>query len=458
MDREDDKVMYRKILNKHSIWTQAQSGQAIVLLALALVALLGVTGLAVDGGGLFFLQRDAQNATDAAIVASTYAICATWPDIDQQKVIGAGMAAANANGFYDGVDGRTVTIEYPPTSGEKVGDYHYVNVTISATKPAYFIQVVYKGPLQVTVPAVGYCEPAFDPHTLKGMVGLSETCNNNVQTSFSDSNISGGMFSNNIVQMTGSNVVVSGGVEAHTSIDTSSSNHYTVNSQTTGVDVLEDPLAAVPYYQVEAYAPTGIIGQDFLADTTITSNHLYNYYTPGGSNASDSNRYNNGVWKPNTNAAHPLAGLYYVDGDVYLGNHIYFDQTLGVSIVATGQITNHLNGSGNPNYDLTATVHYFTDPRAHGILFFSNYETPNCGSGGGNSAIDIRTGNFAYWEGLLYAPLGMIKVSGANNGSDDLTITGMIIGQGIQLSGSTLVYTANPDVLTGYPPMVSIAS
>ncbi|MBK8028375.1 MAG: hypothetical protein IPK17_02470 [Chloroflexi bacterium] len=37
--------------------------------------LIGALGLAVDGGGLFFLQRDAQNAADAAAIAGAYARC-----------------------------------------------------------------------------------------------------------------------------------------------------------------------------------------------------------------------------------------------------------------------------------------------------------------------------------------------------------------------------------------------
>src|SRR3990172_7448497 len=68
-----DKIMRTKHCIK--IKAQPEAGQAIVILALVMVALIGFLGLVVDGGGLLFLQRDAQNATDAAVIAATYARC-----------------------------------------------------------------------------------------------------------------------------------------------------------------------------------------------------------------------------------------------------------------------------------------------------------------------------------------------------------------------------------------------
>lgn len=50
---------------KRSATQQLQSGQAIVLMALMMLGLMAALGLAIDGGGLFFLHRDTQNATDA---------------------------------------------------------------------------------------------------------------------------------------------------------------------------------------------------------------------------------------------------------------------------------------------------------------------------------------------------------------------------------------------------------
>lgn len=48
-----------------------QQGQALILLAFALVALAAMAGLAIDGGRLYVLRRQAQNAADAAAKAGT---------------------------------------------------------------------------------------------------------------------------------------------------------------------------------------------------------------------------------------------------------------------------------------------------------------------------------------------------------------------------------------------------
>jgi len=49
-----------------------QSGQAIVLIALIMVVLLGFLGLAIDGGGAYLDRRSMQGAVDAAALAAAY--------------------------------------------------------------------------------------------------------------------------------------------------------------------------------------------------------------------------------------------------------------------------------------------------------------------------------------------------------------------------------------------------
>ncbi len=53
---------------------KGERGQAIVILALAMIGLLGIVGLALDGGMLYWNQRRAQNGADAAAVAGTTAL------------------------------------------------------------------------------------------------------------------------------------------------------------------------------------------------------------------------------------------------------------------------------------------------------------------------------------------------------------------------------------------------
>lgn len=409
------------------LWSQAESGQAIVLLMLALVALIGVTGLALDGGGLYFLSRDAQNATDAAVLAATYARCTGAGSAD---VIAAGIAAAGENGFHDGRDGRTVEVYNPPIHGEKASAPDadsYIEVNISATKPAYFIQVVYQGPLEVTTSAVGYCLPPFDPTPLPAITGLSSTCTNTVRWAGSTSEIRGGVFSNNDIQFTGSANTIEDGAQAVTHVDSPSSNNNTfIPASQDGVPPRDaDPLQDV--YRIEDYAPNplGDVARNAPIYHAITqgNNSSGLYYDADFKDA-------NGRWEPHNRT---LEGLYYIDGDVALGNNVTFGAS-GISIVATGKI------SGNA---VNAT--YYQYPGSTGVLFFSNANT-GCGPDAINMSGETQ------WHGLIYAPFGGVSVSG-----DHLTLIGVIIAQTVTMDASEMLLVGDPSVLPPRPPLVKIA-
>ncbi len=55
---------------------RGEKGQIAILLALAMVGLLGIVGLALDGGMLYWNQRRAQNGADAAAIAGVGALSA----------------------------------------------------------------------------------------------------------------------------------------------------------------------------------------------------------------------------------------------------------------------------------------------------------------------------------------------------------------------------------------------
>ncbi len=324
-------------------WYQAQSGQAIVLIAFAMIALIGMLGLVVDGGGLFFLQRDAQNATDAAVIAATYARCTSGSLTEseiQTKVIAAGQAAAVANGFIDGKDGRKVTIQNPAPDSAHPTDNHYVQVDISATKPSYFIQLVFKGPLAVSTRAIGYCNPPFDPSSVKAIMGLASTCTGNtVKWAGSTGYIEGGVYSNNNMQFTGSDNTIDGGANAVTTVDNpaSGNNSYSpaYTDTTTGANnpIVPDPLADI--YNVDYFKPGGTFAQ--AAQTA----GYYHYVTKGAGGTGTGAPYTfaGSTWK----ASGTLEGLYYVEGNASLGNNPAIGP-LGITIVATGDITGNQLG------------------------------------------------------------------------------------------------------------------
>ena len=87
--------------------TREQRGQVLVVFALALVAIVAMTGLVLDGGSTFVQRREQQNVADAAAMAAAYGYAMTG------STSGAATAAqdtASDNGYATGTDGATVAV------------------------------------------------------------------------------------------------------------------------------------------------------------------------------------------------------------------------------------------------------------------------------------------------------------------------------------------------------------
>lgn len=394
----------------------AQSGQAIVLMALMMVGLLAAVGLAIDGGGLFFLYRDMQNATDAAVVAATYARCANG------DVVFAGMDAAARNSFDNNGVTNWVQISHPPTAGVGAGDLDYVEVMISAIKPSYFIQLVYPEELRISSRAVGRCSPPFEPMVLPGLWAGSRTCGDTINWTGAEGTIEGGVFSNNEIKS-------GGGGQGNTIIGDSQAVNFIQESQggnttwypapQTGVPPQEDPLRN--HFFISDFAPTGRYGMQ------AQSEGLYKAIL---TTADDPDMKSNGTWDPRNGRV--LDGLYYVEGNVSIGAGVNYG-VHGITIVATGQIS----------FSGGTAMHYYMD----GFLLVSGYQATNCGT----DAVSI-SGATNYWYGVIYAPGGGVKVSNSS-----MQVTGMIIADRIDFSGSRLDIIADPDVLPPIPAGVVIA-
>lgn len=111
----------------------SEAGQALVLVAMLLVGLMAVAGLAVDGGILFAQRRSLQNVADAAALAGAMQI-----DEDAYRASGAAVldqdAAQRATSSYlaDGGD-----IDYSVTTSATG-----VEVQVSREASTGFLRVV----------------------------------------------------------------------------------------------------------------------------------------------------------------------------------------------------------------------------------------------------------------------------------------------------------------------------
>lgn len=177
-----------------------ESGQALVILVFAIVAIIGVVALAVDGSNVFAERRRAQNAADTAALAAALA------KVAYQDWHHAGMDRALSNGFTNDGLSNTVVVVNPPAEGcggvggPYTGDDRYIQVVINTTTGTYFGGVIGVNEVQSCVEAIALAEPGMHIPLFYGNAVASTACHGdstiNAQGSAAVETIGGGAFSN----------------------------------------------------------------------------------------------------------------------------------------------------------------------------------------------------------------------------------------------------------------------
>ena len=175
------KPMFERLVRR-----DAEAGQAIVIVALFMLVLVGMLGLALDGGGVFLLYRDARNAADTAALQAAYARCTSPVGSPEYKT--AGLNAADENGFRNGSISTITIDDYSIVTGNS-SDAGKTYVNIVATKPSYFAQLIFSGPLTIEVDAVAFCDRGFDSGSTPGAIARAEdgVCGSNGEFEFTGS-------------------------------------------------------------------------------------------------------------------------------------------------------------------------------------------------------------------------------------------------------------------------------
>src|SRR5947209_6547785 len=146
-----------------------EEGQAVVLFAIMMLALLFAVGLAIDAGQLYSAKRAQQEAADAAAFAGAVVL---YQQGTGDQAIAAARTDALTNGYSSGVvcllttpgpctDAATlttVTVYWPPISGGYIGNIKHVEVEITRQVKTSL------------VPA----EAAFNPVRARGVAGSED--------------------------------------------------------------------------------------------------------------------------------------------------------------------------------------------------------------------------------------------------------------------------------------------
>src|SRR5262245_49960487 len=111
---------------------RSERGQALIIIALALVGLVGIAGLVIDGGNAFQDRQRAQNAVDSAALASAHA------RIRGEDLVAVALTTAAQNGYNNDQVTNLVSLYTPPRDGPHEGDIEYIQVIITSHVNTYF--------------------------------------------------------------------------------------------------------------------------------------------------------------------------------------------------------------------------------------------------------------------------------------------------------------------------------
>lgn len=392
-----------------------ESGQSMVIMLVLILLFLGVAAFVIDGLRIFIDRRGGQNAADASALAGALAIC------DGSDPIASAMNRAASNGYLDG-PGHPVRVYNPPASGAYAGDPTYVEVEIVTQTTGSFIRLFYTGSLEATSTAIARC----DFHTSgsnAAIFGGSETCQNTIDWSASNTLIRGDVHSNRDIHIGGHVNSIEGRVTYVSSVDAPPGN--VAYDPAPPANPFPTPTESYPVaYALTDFAPGGSVavaadghGEYVHTQARMDINWLQAH----------------GWFDPATGDLRP--GLYYSDDSIDLsadhlkGSHVTF--------VSAGRIT--LSGS---SHELT--------PYVDGLLLFSGMSRP--GSSACSTPAVRLSGSQNVWSGVMFAPSGLIQISGASS----TTFDGSLIGLTIALNGSSLLVQVNPAYLPPPSPSVSL--
>jgi Flp pilus assembly protein TadG len=487
---------------------KAEAGQALVLGAVGLIALLGFAGLAVDMGMLRYEKRLQQTAADAAAIAGASNLPAAYGGPGSTAVTIAAQDASAANGFTDSsgntgcpnaVGCVTVTVNNPPLSGPHTGNNAYVEALVTAVHPTYFMRALGANQEAVTARAVatqtdsgpgdaclyslGAPSASIEGVNLTGSAILNApNCgivdNGNFNTKGSDIIVNAGTFG------------VSGGWNSSGPGGTVTCTSQSAGCPSSPMAAATDPLAGLASPCTQGYpctvCPLGSnctvsdpainisggsacgTGCTFDGTTYTISPGTYSSISIGGAGSNP-----NVVFQP---------GIYIIDGALSCSVGACFNETGNATITGNGVMFYFLNNStvnitGTPILNLTAPSpsNCPTCPTQYdGILMYQAPCPPGalsstCGKSppydvnlwknymltgdqgptlGGNS-----TGT--NYSGALYFPSDQITFYG-NNG--DTINVAMVVSYSIALSGNPTVNLLGPGAMPAGVDLIKVAT
>ncbi len=160
---------------------ETERGQALILIVFAIIGLVAITGLAVDGGNVYLVRRRAQTAADAAALGGSLARIhgADWVE--------SALKVAAENGFNNDGDTNSIVVVSPPVDGPHKNDTEYLQVIIATHTPTYLASVIGVRRIPSRVQAIARTKISEITQILDGdaLISLAPTSDCDTHRSFS---------------------------------------------------------------------------------------------------------------------------------------------------------------------------------------------------------------------------------------------------------------------------------
>ena len=358
-----------------------ERGQALILIVLAIVGLIGLTALAVDGGMAYSDRRQAQNSADASALAAALA------KSHNQDLSSAAYSRAASNNFNNDGTTNVVEVHNPPISGPYAGNLEYIQVIITSQVDTYFGPVVGIDTVKNEVQAVARVIPPTPQVMYSGdaVVGLAPTGCDNVYIAGNGQiqTWGGGLFSNSTSNC---GMHFQGSSQTQTHEGSGGINMVGGAYQKTGNPSIQDHGEGFHYSLPQyPYPPTKLPNPICSSDATWNGSNM----TPGNYT---------GTFPP-SGVKTLQSGVYCIYGDFQLNGNDHLTGHEVVLVMETGAL--HWNGNAVVT-DLTAP----TSGPFKGLLMFAPLSNTNTMIFNGTANVSL--------SGTTLFPAAEIKINGAH--------------------------------------------
>jgi hypothetical protein len=373
---------------------KSESGQALYLLVVGIVSLIGFTALAIDGGRLFSERRTIQGVSDTAAFTGAMFLgrSASIDESMKTYAVAAADQIAQENGYDDADANVSVT-----TTVTEVGYYYHVTTEITSEIDPTFAQLIFNGPLEVRTQAVTRVLPLYEVVFGDALFSLNETaCDSMKFSGSSDITITGtGIFSNSTcdagtdqsISFEGTNdTFIEGSMTAAGGINTQGGATWTADGGT-NTHFPQSPPFSIPIPDCTGMPPVSISGpvDNRLITPGIVDSLLLN-------NPSTTYTFESGLY-----CITGVGGLT-INSGIVNGDDVMFYVVQGPAYLTGGTI--NLSAPS----ELDPPIIDASNEPWNGMLLYMDVTNTNEVRINGNADSDF--------EGTIYAPSSLCKLNG----------------------------------------------